>query len=89
MTSENEINRLFWHSRRGMLELDTLLVPFVREAYQQLAADDQERYRKLLDCEDQDMFAWFMRRNQPEDADLQRIIELILEHSGNKQQPKV
>lgn len=82
MTKETELNRLFWHSRRGMLELDELLVPFVREAYTELAADDQARYEKLLSCEDQDMFGWFMRRNEPDDADLKRIVELVLEHSN-------
>lgn len=84
MSKETELNRLFWHSRRGMLELDELLVPFVREAYTELAADDQARYEKLLGCEDQDMFAWFMRRSQPDDADLQRIIGLVLEHSRTR-----
>lgn len=81
MTSEAELNRLFWHSRRGMLELDTLLVPFVREAYTQLDPDDKQRYQKLIDCEDQDIFGWFMQRNQPDDPDLQRMIDLVLAHS--------
>lgn len=86
MISETELNRLFWHSRRGMLELDTLLVPFVREAYVGLDEADQRRYEYLLSCEDQDMFAWFMRRDQPQDADLQRIVELVLEHSRQRAQ---
>lgn len=84
MTTETELNRLFWHSRRGMLELDELLVPFAREAYIGLDKEDQERYVKLLSNEDQDMFAWFMRRNEPEDEDLKRIIELVLEHSRTR-----
>lgn len=84
MTTETELNRLFWHSRRGMLELDELLVPFAREAYIGLDKEDQERYVKLLSNEDQDMFAWFMRRNEPDDEDLKRIIELVLEHSRTR-----
>ena len=31
MVEDVEINRLYWHSRRGMLELDVLLVPFTKE----------------------------------------------------------
>ena len=31
-----EFNRLWWHSRRGMLELDNLLIPFVEQAYRDL-----------------------------------------------------
>ena len=79
MVSETELNRLYWHSRRGMLELDVLLVPFVREVYSTLSVTDQARYRKLLDCEDQDMFGWFMQRSTPEDPDLQYMVKMILD----------
>ena len=79
MADATELNRLFWHSRRGMLELDVLLVPFVREVYAQLDADDQARYRKLLSCEDQDMFGWFMERSESEDPELQRMVRMILD----------
>lgn len=79
MADATELNRLYWHSRRGMLELDVLLVPFVREVYSDLDADDQARYRKLLACEDQDMFGWFMQRGEPEDPDLKRIVRMILD----------
>jgi len=79
-----ELNRLFWHSRRGMLELDLLLVPFVRETYPRLDSENQARYRKLLACEDQDLFAWFMQRTPPEDADLQAIVRLILQDAAKR-----
>lgn len=79
MADATELNRLYWHSRRGMLELDVLLVPFVREVYSGLDAADQERYRKLLECEDQDMFGWFMQRGEPDDPDLKRIVRIILD----------
>lgn len=79
MVDSTELNRLFWHSRRGMLELDVLLVPFVQEVYASLDEADQARYRKLLECEDQDMFGWFMQRDEPEDADLLRMVRMILD----------
>ena len=79
MADDIELKRLFWHSRRGMLELDVLLVPFVQEVYPQLDPEDQARYRKLLECEDQDMFGWFMQRDEPEDADLRRMVNMILD----------
>ena len=79
MADATELNRLFWHSRRGMLELDVLLVPFVKEVYPSLDAEDQARYRKLLECEDQDMFGWFMERTESEDPELQRMVRIILD----------
>ncbi|MFT5781082.1 MAG: antitoxin CptB [Pseudomonas sp.] len=79
MVDTTELNQLFWHSRRGMLELDLLLVPFVREVFPSLDEVNQQRYRQLLTCEDQDMFGWFMQRNEPDDADLKVIVKMILE----------
>ena len=85
MSIETEVKRLYWHSRRGMWELDQLLVPFVEERYLQLDEADRERYRLLLDCEDQDMFGWFMRRAEPHTDDLKRIVGLVLDHAQTKQ----
>ena len=81
MTAEQlatEKKRLWWHSRRGMLELDLLLLPFVEEAYSDLDEDLKAKYRKLLDCEDPDLFKWFMQSERPGDQDLAEIVDFIL-----------
>jgi len=77
--AEVEFKRLYWHSRRGMLELDLLLVPFLEQVYRTLPADDQARYRALLDCEDTEMYAWFMQRERPQDPEIARIVDMILQ----------
>lgn len=78
MVSQTELNRLFWHSRRGMLELDVLLVPFVKEVFPQLSPEDQDRYRRLLECEDADLFQWFMQKSRSSDPDVQHMVDMIL-----------
>lgn len=80
MLSVAEHNRLFWRSRRGMLELDVLLVPFVKEAFPSLSEENQALYKKLIDCEDPDLFRWFMQKEQPDDPELAIIVEMILNH---------
>lgn len=75
-------NRLIWGSRRGMLELDLILLPFIDNVYPTLSPEDQLSYQQLLTSEDQDMYAWFMRRTDPEDASLQRIVDLVRENTG-------
>ncbi|EMP57209.1 hypothetical protein MSNKSG1_01263 [Marinobacter santoriniensis NKSG1] len=82
-SDDPDFKRLWWHSRRGMLELDVLLVPFVEQVYRDLDPEDQARYHKLLSCEDTDMFEWFMQRSRPDDPDLQQIVDMIL----NRVQP--
>ncbi|WP_296250258.1 succinate dehydrogenase assembly factor 2 [Pseudomonas sp. UBA4194] len=79
MVEQVELNRLYWHSRRGMLELDVLLVPFVKDVYPHLDQADRDLYVRLLECEDQDMFGWFMERNESQDPELQRMVRMILD----------
>ncbi len=73
--------KVFWHSRRGMLELDLLLVPFATEIFANLSIQDQMLYVEFLDQEDQDLFKWLMGREEPADARFNAIIAQILAHS--------
>ena len=72
-------NRLLWASRRGMLELDLILTPFVENVYNTLSEDDQLRFEVLLECEDQALFMWFMQRENPDNPDIDRIIKIIMD----------
>ena len=79
MISDSDYKRLLWASRRGMLELDLVLVPFVENRFKQLDEADQQRYIQLVEEEDTDLFAWTLGRQRPDDADLARIVDLIME----------
>lgn len=70
-------NRLLWACRRGMLELDLILAPFVENVYDSLEENDKLRFQVLLECEDQSLFMWFMKRDDPSDPDMQRIVQII------------
>ena len=83
MDDLTEFNRLSWHSRRGMLEIDVMLMPFTQHQYLSLSADDQKAYRRLLDCEDQDIWEWLRGFRLPDDQDLARIVMLVRTASGD------
>jgi len=80
-TEAAQRKRLYWHSRRGMWELDLLLVPFLEQRYDTLDEADQAAFRDLIDEEDQDLFVWLMRREWPEAPARRRIVQLIIEHA--------
>ena len=80
-TDNEELKRMRWAARRGMLELDLVLEPFVNQRYVQLSEEDRARFRELMECEDQELFAWFLGRQRPEDADLDLIVQQILAHT--------
>jgi antitoxin CptB len=75
---DTEINRMRWASRRGMLELDLVLEPFVATRYAELDERDRQRFQQLMTCEDQDLFAWFMGREKPENQELEAIVSKVL-----------
>lgn len=79
-----EINRVRWAIRRGMLELDLIFQPFLENIYPSLCQSDQDLFVKLLECEDQDLFRWLMKSEQPEEADLKKILTIILDNTGLK-----
>jgi antitoxin CptB len=79
MVSDEELNRMRWAARRGMLELDLVLEPFVTARYASLDERDRERFQRLMISEDQDLFGWFLRREKPADEELAAIVNQILE----------
>lgn len=80
--SVDDLNRLAWQCRRGMLELDIFLNRFFREAYSGLERGDKERFVRLLASTDQDLFIWLTGRGAPEDRDLSKIVELVRRHAN-------
>lgn len=72
-----EYNRVKWASRRGMLELDLVLEPFVLHSYPTLSEAEQERFQALLTCEDQDLFAWFMRSREADDEHKEIVAKVL------------
>lgn len=78
MDKEGELNRLRWRSRRGLLELDLLLLPFFDEVYRDLEHSQQQTFVELLAEEDPDLLMWFSRKSVPENKDMAELIEFIL-----------
>lgn len=77
MLSEIEYKKLAWHSRRGMRELDLLLLPFVEGFLRDLSAEDQALYRLLLEEEDQDLYNWLVLRDPAPNEALTKIVGVI------------
>jgi antitoxin CptB len=72
-----EIKRLRWRCRRGMRELDQLMLRYLDTRWP--IADDAERklFLQLLDCEDDKLWRWFMGLERPEEQSIDAIVRLI------------
>ena len=76
-------NRLRWRCRRGMRELDLLLVEFLNNGYDNLSNAAQVSFESLLDCTDDQLFRWFTEGGVPKDPKLSGIIARIKENQRN------
>ena len=79
MSDEAELRRLRWRCRRGMRELDQLMLRYLDGRWP--SASDAERglFLQLLDSEDDKLWRWFMGRETPPDAELDTIVRVILD----------
>ncbi|MEW9798757.1 FAD assembly factor SdhE [Alteromonas sp. CYL-A6] len=79
MFTPKRLARLKWACRRGMLELDVLLGPFVDEAFNDLSDEDKEIFERLLTCDDPDLYAWFMGHQSCPDPALAGMVRTIVD----------
>jgi antitoxin CptB len=76
--SENpEIKRLRWRCRRGMRELDQLMLRYLDQAWPIDDDNTRKQFLQLLDCEDDKLWRWFMGRERPEDEQLAQLVTRI------------
>lgn len=75
-----ERRRIWWRSRRGLRELDLLLLPFMEDGYAAMDAHWKDVYLRLLDNEDTELLVWFTGRGVPLDPDFVEMIERIRSH---------
>ncbi len=77
-TDESELRRLRWRCRRGMRELDQLMLRYLDQCWTRADAIERAEFETLLACEDDRLWRWFMGREIPEDATLARLIQRIV-----------
>ena len=77
------LGRLRWRCRRGMKELDLLLIRYVDEQYPAAAAEQKQAFQRLLDCQDPLIYDYVLGRATTSDAVLSTVIERITRQRAN------
>jgi len=74
----SEQSRLKWQCRRGMRELDELLLGYLNECYTD--ADDAEKaaFQAVLELADPELNGYLLQRQKPASEAIARVIERIL-----------
>ncbi|MGP1871392.1 MAG: succinate dehydrogenase assembly factor 2 [Arsenophonus sp.] len=63
--------------RRGMHELDIIIMFFFKHEYDSLTENEKYLFIRLLSFEDHDLLNWLINQGRPNDDSLYHIIKII------------
>ncbi|GIX36437.1 MAG: hypothetical protein KatS3mg126_2216 [Lysobacteraceae bacterium] len=71
------LRRLRWRCRRGMRELDQLMLRYLERRWPEADPAERAAFERLLDTEDDRLWRWFMGREAVEDPELAALVARI------------
>lgn len=73
-----ETGRLRWRCRRGMKELDLLLVRWLDRRYPTAGPAARAAFTRLLEAQDPQLVAWLLKGEPAPDGELQGLVDELL-----------
>jgi antitoxin CptB len=78
VADDAELRRLRWRCRRGMRELDQLMLRYLDRCWAQAEAAERAHFTRLLATEDDQLWRWCMGREVCGDPELDAVLTRIL-----------
>jgi antitoxin CptB len=72
------LNKLRWRCRRGMQELDLLLLAYLERYFETAEHALQQAFLDVLAMQDPDIFHLLTGRNTSDDVNVQAVIQVLL-----------
>lgn len=79
MSQYNKL-KISWACRRGMLELDFMIMPFYQQCFDTLSKQQKQVFIELLDYPDPQLFRWLMNQEDAPSKELAAMVHLIQDH---------
>ncbi len=77
MVEKINISRAVWAGRRGLLELDLLLEPYIRSEFGKMSDLDQRHVYEFLKFDDDKLFDWFFGSGEVPDKYLVIVTDVL------------
>jgi antitoxin CptB len=77
-----ELRRLRWRCRRGMRELDELLMAYMETAFEASSPAQQQAFEDLLSLQDPEILSLLTERVRAEDPGLHELVQRLLGRPG-------
>ena len=71
--------KILWQCRRGLWELDAILIPFVEENFDDLDINNQKLFKELLSYEDFEVFDLLVNQKEPVDISIKPLVDIIID----------
>jgi antitoxin CptB len=78
LTASTEIRRLEWRCRRGMKELDLMLLRYLREQHPQASSDERAAFEEFLELPDPDLVRYLIAGDIPSEPRLAALCRSLL-----------
>ena len=73
----SEFSRLRWLCRRGMKELDILVLQYLEQYYADASAEDQKAFESLLEMPDPELNDLILQRTTCPDPSIARVVDVL------------
>lgn len=73
----SERSKLVWRCRRGMKELDVLLLRYLERHYDSASVQEQTIFADLLELQDPELYGYLIGRNTPADPAVADVVRKI------------
>ena len=70
--------KILWQCRRGLWELDAILIPFVERDFDDLNAKNQDLFKELLSYEDVEVLDLLVNKKESIDRRMKPLVDIIL-----------
>lgn len=77
----HRVARLVWRCRRGMRELDTLLLRYLEREWPAAPVAEQDAFEQLLNCQDPEILDLLAGRAVAQDPHLHHVVQRLLQQS--------
>jgi len=78
----NQRSRLIWRCRRGIREMDILLLGYLETHYDEASTNEQNIFEELLEEADLDILSWVTQTTSPDEKYID-LITFIRESATN------
>ena len=75
IVGSEEWRRLRWYCRRGLLELDIILLRYLERDYAALDKSHRQAFSELLELSDHTLLAYLNKQELPDDPRLRNVIK--------------